>query len=86
MATSRNVFISYAREDRSKIEPIVSMLRASGVNAWVDTLSIAPGANWQTEIEKGLKASDFKVYEDGVEVKPELIASFTSKCTKTELK
>jgi Ca-activated chloride channel family protein len=25
---------------------------------------------------KGLKASDFKVYEDGVEVKPELIASF----------
>src|SRR5688572_195630 len=26
---------------------------------------------------KGLKASDFKVYEDGVEVKPELIASFS---------
>ena len=25
---------------------------------------------------KGLKASDFKVYEDGVEVKPEMIASF----------
>jgi len=26
---------------------------------------------------KGLKASDFKVYEDGVEVKPEMIASFS---------
>ena len=26
---------------------------------------------------KGLKASDFKVYEDGVEVKPELIANFS---------
>ena len=26
---------------------------------------------------KGLKASDFKVYEDGVEVKPELITSFS---------
>ena len=26
---------------------------------------------------KGLKASDFKVYEDGVEVKPEAIASFS---------
>ena len=26
---------------------------------------------------KGLKASDFKVYEDGVEVKPELIATFS---------
>jgi Ca-activated chloride channel family protein len=26
---------------------------------------------------KGLKAADFKVYEDGVEVKPELIASFS---------
>lgn len=25
---------------------------------------------------KGLKASDFKVYEDGVEVKPEMVASF----------
>ncbi len=26
---------------------------------------------------KGLKLSDFKVYEDGVEVKPEMIASFS---------
>lgn len=26
---------------------------------------------------KGLKSSDFKVYEDGVEVKPEMIASFS---------
>src|ERR1044072_1840883 len=26
---------------------------------------------------KGLKASDFKVYEDGVEVKPNMIASFS---------
>ena len=26
---------------------------------------------------KGLKATDFKVYEDGVEVKPEMIASFS---------
>ena len=26
---------------------------------------------------KGLKASDFKVYEDGVEVKPEAVASFS---------
>jgi VWFA-related protein len=26
---------------------------------------------------KGLKGSDFKVYEDGVEVKPEMIASFS---------
>lgn len=26
---------------------------------------------------KGLKASDFKVYEDGVEVKPEMISSFS---------
>ena len=28
------------------------------------------------EYVKGLKATDFKVYEDGVEVKPEMIASF----------
>src|SRR5215470_15965846 len=26
---------------------------------------------------KGLKASDFKIYEDGVEVKPEMVSSFT---------
>jgi hypothetical protein len=26
---------------------------------------------------KGLKASDFKVYEDGVEVKPEAVTSFS---------
>src|ERR1043166_7609934 len=26
---------------------------------------------------KGLKASDFKVYEDGVEVKPDMISSFS---------
>ena len=39
MPKPRKVFISYAREDRSKIEPIVSILRASGVNTWVDKLS-----------------------------------------------
>jgi TIR domain len=62
MPKSRNVFISYAREDRSKIEPIVSVLRAAGVNAWVDTLNIPAGANWQQEIDKGLENADALVY------------------------
>src|ERR1044071_1710119 len=33
--------------------------------------------NKDGQYAKGLKASDFKVYEDGVEVKPDMIASFS---------
>jgi VWFA-related protein len=33
--------------------------------------------NKDGQYTKGLKASDFKVYEDGVEVKPDMIASFS---------
>jgi len=62
MSKPRNVFISYAREDRSKIEPVVSLLRSSGVNAWVDTRDIPAGANWQEEIDKGLDNADALVY------------------------
>lgn len=62
MPKSRNVFISYAREDRSKIEPVVSLLRAAGVNTWVDTIDIPAGANWQQEIDRGLDDADALVY------------------------
>src|ERR1044072_9224118 len=35
------------------------------------------GTDKSGQYVKGLKSSDFKVYEDGVEVKPEMIASFS---------
>jgi hypothetical protein len=49
------VFISYARSDRKALT-LGRDLRNSGVNIWIDQLDIAPGRQWDREIQAALQA------------------------------
>ena len=53
------LFLSYARADAEKVEPIYSKLRESGYAPWMDTKNILPGERWETKINQAIKKSDF---------------------------
>lgn len=56
------VFISYSRQDREFVEKLTDALSAAGVETWTDVSNIAPGQNWQTEIERGLLGAEVLLY------------------------
>jgi streptogramin lyase len=53
-----SAFVSYARADWARVEPIVAALRDKGVAVWIDTSSIEPTAEWWAEIVQAIEASD----------------------------
>ena len=54
MATAAmDVFVSYTREDRQRVAPLVESLRASGLSVWWDA-DIPGGATWREEIRRHL--------------------------------
>jgi hypothetical protein len=59
MAKTPRVFISYAREDRTKAEQIYDNLTKEGFSPWIDTRDLPPGSKWQESIERALRDSDF---------------------------
>jgi len=56
------VFISYSRQDRAFVERLTDALSAAGVETWTDVSNIAPGQNWQDQIEKGLLSAEVLLY------------------------
>lgn len=54
----RKVFISYASEDRPKIESLYAKLTGAGFSAWMDKKDLLPGQNWEKEIRNAIKQSD----------------------------
>jgi len=56
------VFISYSRHDRAFVERLADALSAAGVETWTDVSNIAPGQNWQQQIEKGLLNAEVLLY------------------------
>jgi hypothetical protein len=51
-----DIFISYAREDKERVRPIVKELEKLGWSLFWDT-KIQPGDNWPIEITEALKSS-----------------------------
>ncbi|MGB5622153.1 MAG: AAA family ATPase [Gammaproteobacteria bacterium] len=51
-----DIFLSYAREDRNRIEPLAERLIAEGFDLWWDT-RISSGAEFSREIESQLNAA-----------------------------
>jgi hypothetical protein len=51
---NRVVFVSYARVDRLAVEPAVDLLRAGGVEVFVDVLSIGFGERWNDVLNDAL--------------------------------
>jgi len=50
------VFISYKREDKTRVVPLVEGLRQAGLSVWFD-LDTPGGARWRQEIGKRLEAA-----------------------------
>ena len=48
-----DVFVSYGREDKARVAPIVEALNSLGLHVWSD-VRIGAGAQWDEEIEKHL--------------------------------
>lgn len=57
--TEVRIFLSYAREDREKVQEIYQRLAAAGVRPWMDTQDILPGEKWEMSIRKAVRDSDF---------------------------
>ncbi len=51
-----DVFVSYARDDARRVEPLVSLLKANGCDVWWDR-DIAPGTQFEAQIEAALAAA-----------------------------
>lgn len=51
-----DIFLSYAREDREKAEPLARALQEAGWSVWWDR-SILPGASYEQVIEHELSSA-----------------------------
>lgn len=56
-----DVFLSYSLKDRVWVSAFADSLRNSGVEAWFDVSSLAPGERWQERIQEALRASKFLI-------------------------
>ncbi|HSP97721.1 MAG TPA: toll/interleukin-1 receptor domain-containing protein, partial [Candidatus Dormibacteraeota bacterium] len=52
-----DVFISYSREDRTRVQGLVQALEARGLSIWIDHSDIPPGATFDDAIESALDAA-----------------------------
>lgn len=55
------IFLSYASEDRKRVEPFYELLDSHGHDPWMDTKKILGGENWDYEIQTALDRSDIIV-------------------------
>lgn len=59
MSQKPKVFLSYAREDRDRVEQIYDSLKAEGFNPWIDTRNIRAGEKWSSVIGEAIRSADF---------------------------
>jgi len=59
--TGGRIFISHSHEDGDFAELLKLKLKAEGLDAWVDLDRLAPGVNWQTEIDSAIRSSRFLI-------------------------
>jgi len=59
MAQKSQIFLSYAYEDRNKVVDISQRLTQAGYETWLDAKNLLPGQDWEIEIRKALKDSEF---------------------------
>jgi adenylate kinase family enzyme len=59
ISSSRQVFISYAREDFEIAERIYSELKNAGIKVWMDKKNIFPGQNWNNAIQDAISKSRY---------------------------
>lgn len=61
MEINTKIFLSYASEDREKVDVIYNRLQGQGYVPWQDSKDIVPGQTWERAIKIAIKHSDFFV-------------------------
>jgi hypothetical protein len=59
MEAMPQIFLSYAREDKEKVEDLYQKLSDAGLKPWMDVKDILPGEIWESAIENAVRDSDF---------------------------
>ncbi len=57
----KKIFISHAKEDYSLAETLYYKLEERGYQPWLDKKKLLIGSNWDVEIKRNLRESDFIV-------------------------
>ncbi len=57
MPTSRDIFISYAQDDRDVATAVMESLESAGASCWIAPRDILPGADYGAEIVRGIAGS-----------------------------
>jgi hypothetical protein len=58
-ASSTDIFMSYAREDRDVAERLYKDLKREGLKAWIDVEDLLPGEDWRLAITNAIKRSTY---------------------------
>jgi hypothetical protein len=53
------IFLCHAKEDSDAVRNLYNRLKKDGFNPWMDEADILPGQNWDYEIKKAIKRTDF---------------------------
>ncbi|GEM_PF-2483827 len=53
------IFLCHAKEDSKDVRTLYDRLKKAGFNPWMDEADILPGQNWDYEIKKAIKRTDF---------------------------
>lgn len=58
-APGPSVFVSYAAEDEPRAREFHRRLKESGLRPWLDKEELLPGENWEGELRRAMRESDF---------------------------
>ncbi len=58
---SRQIFVSYTRDDEIFVKRLVEDLSQSGANVWLDIRNARPGRHWTRSIEQALSESSMMI-------------------------
>src|SRR5579862_7502303 len=50
-----HVFVSYVREDSSRVDSLCQVLSAAGIPVWRDTARLWPGEDWRAAIRRAIR-------------------------------
>ncbi len=53
------IFLCHAREDKEVVTRVHAQLKDFGFQPWLDKVDLLPGEDWQFEIHKAIRATDF---------------------------
>lgn len=56
------IFFSYARSDGEAVGEIYEILKAEGLDPWMDVKNLLPGEKWMQAIRRALSRADFFLF------------------------